>query len=68
VAAFPDMLRRDRERWGLRECRAAWCFAVSVREYREIEAGDREPSLGTYGRIAELYGWPERFEGRVKSG
>jgi hypothetical protein len=24
VAAFPEMLRRDRERWGLRVCRAAW--------------------------------------------
>jgi len=43
-------------------------IGVSVREYREIEAEDRTPSLGTYERISELYGWPERFEGRVKSG
>jgi hypothetical protein len=27
----------------MRECEAAWRFGVSVREYREIEAGDREP-------------------------
>jgi len=62
------MMQRDRKREGPRLCRAAWLVGVSVREYREIEAGDREPSLGTYGRISELYGWPERFEGRVKSG
>jgi transcriptional regulator with XRE-family HTH domain len=43
-------------------------IGVSVREYGEIEAGDREPSLETYRRISELYGWPARFEGRVKSG
>ena len=34
------------------------------REYREIEAGDRMPSLATYERISALYGWPERFEDR----
>jgi transcriptional regulator with XRE-family HTH domain len=43
MAAFPDMLRRDRERRGLRECQAAWRFGVSVREYRELEAGKRSP-------------------------
>jgi hypothetical protein len=43
VAAFPEMLGRDRERWGMRECQAAWRFGVSVREYQEIEAGDHEP-------------------------
>jgi transcriptional regulator with XRE-family HTH domain len=53
------MMRRDRKREGLRVCRAAWLVGVSVREYREIEAGDREPSLGTYERISELYGWPK---------
>jgi hypothetical protein len=41
--------------------RAAWLVGVSVREYREIEAGDREPSPGTYERISELYGWPQTF-------
>jgi transcriptional regulator with XRE-family HTH domain len=50
------MLRRDRERRGMRECHAAWRFGVSVREYRELEAGDRLPSPGTYERISELYG------------
>jgi hypothetical protein len=34
---------------------------VSVREYREIEAGDRAPSPDTYQRISELYGWPQTF-------
>jgi transcriptional regulator with XRE-family HTH domain len=47
----------------MRESRAAWRFGVSVREYREIEAGDRTPSLDTYRRISELYGWPQTFVG-----
>ena len=32
VAAFPDMLRRDRELWGMRVCHVAWRFGVSVRD------------------------------------
>jgi transcriptional regulator with XRE-family HTH domain len=68
LASFPTKMQRDRKREGLRVCRAAWLVGVTVREYREIEAGDRMPSLDTYRRIFELYGWPERFEGRVKSG
>jgi Helix-turn-helix domain len=61
LAAFPAMMERDRKRGGLRVCRAAWLVGVSVREYREIEAGDRTPSLDTYRWISELYGWPQRF-------
>jgi transcriptional regulator with XRE-family HTH domain len=61
LAAYPAMMRRDRKREGLRVCRAAWLIGVSVREYREIEAGDREPSPATYERISELYGWPQTF-------
>jgi hypothetical protein len=38
------MMRRDRMREDLRVCRAAWLIGVSVREYGEIEAGDRTPS------------------------
>jgi Helix-turn-helix domain len=51
VAAFPGMLKRDRERLGLREARAAWLAGVSVREYRELEAGGRWPTLETWDRI-----------------
>jgi predicted transcriptional regulator len=57
VAAFPAMMQGDRKREGLRVCRAAWLLGLSIREYREIEAGDREPSLDTYERISDLYGW-----------
>ena len=62
LAAYPGMMQRAREREGLRVCRAAWLVGVSVREYREIEAGDRIPSLRTYERISELCGWPQTFE------
>jgi hypothetical protein len=61
LAAYPGMMQRARKREGLRVCRAAWLVGISVREYREIEAGDRELSRGTYERISELYGWPRTF-------
>jgi hypothetical protein len=57
------MMERDRLQQGLRVCRAAWLIGVTVREYREIDAGDRTPSLDTYRRISELYGWPQMFVG-----
>ena len=55
---FATMLRRDRERWGLRIARASWLFGVSVREYRALEAGSAKPSFDTYTAIVELFGWP----------
>ena len=58
LAAFPAMMERDRKREGLRVCRAAWLVGVSVREYRELEAGDRSPDSVTWERICKLYGWP----------
>jgi predicted transcriptional regulator len=54
-------MRRARKRECLRVCRAAWLVGVSVREYREIESGDRTPSLDMYERISELYEWPQTF-------
>ena len=68
LARYASMMHRDRKCEGLRVCRAAWLIGVSVREYREIEAGDRLPRLETYRRICELYGWPQTFEGRVRNG
>jgi transcriptional regulator with XRE-family HTH domain len=61
LAAYAMMMERDRKRDGLRVSRAAWLLGLTVREYREIEAGDRLPSLDTYRRISELYGRPQRF-------
>jgi hypothetical protein len=58
VAAFPAMMERDRKREGLRVCRAAWLLGVNVREYRELEAGERFPDSVTWERICKLYGWP----------
>ena len=59
LAAYPKMLERDRQREGLRVCRAAWLLGVTVREYRELEAGDAFPSSAVYERIVEVFGWPE---------
>jgi hypothetical protein len=38
LAAYPAMMRRDRQRLGLRECRAAWLLGLTVREYRLLGA------------------------------
>ena len=56
VPMCANMLRTDQKRWGLRVCRRAWLLGVSVREYRELEAGARFPSPDTYDRMCELYG------------
>jgi len=56
LAAYPSMMQRDRNREGLRVSRAAWLIGVTVREYLEIEAGERMPSPDVYGRICELSG------------
>jgi hypothetical protein len=61
LAAYPGMMERARKREGVRVCRAAWLLGVTVREYREIEAGDLEPNPATYQRISELYGWTQTF-------
>ena len=58
LAAFPTMLERDRRRQGLRLCRAAWLLGISVREYRELEAGG-VPTFEVYDRICKLFGWPQ---------
>jgi len=58
LAAFPSMMERDRKREGLRVCRAAWLIGVSVREYRELEAGGRFPDSVTWERMCRVFGWP----------
>jgi hypothetical protein len=63
LASYATMMQRDRKREGLRVSWAAWLVGITVREYREIEAGDRTPSSATYRRISELCEWPQTFEG-----
>jgi hypothetical protein len=55
------MMRRDRQRLGRRECRAAWLIGLTVREYREIQAGDREPDAATFERMSDVFGWPVSY-------
>jgi Helix-turn-helix domain len=43
--------------------RAAWRLGVTVREYRELEAGARSPSFESWDRICKLYRWPAMFVG-----
>ncbi len=63
---FATMLRRDRERNGLRIARASWLVGVSVQEYRDLEAGTKRPDGDTYERVAELFGWPQTFVTQAK--
>jgi predicted transcriptional regulator len=58
---LPKMLEDDRRRAGWSAGRAAWELGVSIREYRELEAGARSPSFETWDRICKLYGWPQTF-------
>jgi DNA-binding XRE family transcriptional regulator len=64
------MLERDRKRAGRTVARAAWELGVSVREYRELEAGTRFPNWETYERICRLYAGLRRFTvaGRQRAG
>jgi predicted transcriptional regulator len=61
VAALPTMLEEDRRRAGWSVGQAAWRLDVSVREYRELEAGDRTPTFETWDRICKLFGWARSF-------
>ena len=40
---------------------AAWRLGVSLREYRELNAGARSLTFETWNRICKLYGWPQTF-------
>ena len=58
LAAYPSMMRRDRERLGLRECRAAWLLGLAVREYRTLESGDAAVITGDlWDRMVEVCQW-----------
>ena len=56
VPLFAGMLERDRKREGLRVCQVAYLLGVSVREYRELEAGRAWPSVDTWIACASCSG------------
>jgi hypothetical protein len=58
LAAYPTMMRRDRQRLGLRECRAAWLLGLSVRQYRALESGDAAITADLWERMVEVFQWP----------
>jgi hypothetical protein len=64
MAMLPTMLEADRKREGWWVGRAAWRLGMSIREYRELEASERWPKEGTWGRIFEVFGWNRNFAGR----
>ena len=61
AAAFRELLRRDRTRWGMTEAQAARRFGVTLNFYRQLEGGPAWPSFETYSAICELFGWPRSF-------
>jgi transcriptional regulator with XRE-family HTH domain len=63
---FRKMLEDDRRRAGWSMGQAAWRLGVSVREYRELEAGEGWPNGETFDRICRLYGWPQTFVGEAQ--
>jgi predicted transcriptional regulator len=58
---LPTMLEQDRKEAGWSVGQAAWRLGVSIREYRELEAGTRWPSSETWHRICDVFGWPQTF-------
>jgi hypothetical protein len=36
-------------------------LGVGIREYRELEAGERWPNWETFDRICKVFGWPQTF-------
>jgi hypothetical protein len=38
-----------------------WLLGVTVREYPEIEAGERGPDMKTFERMSEGFGWPRSY-------
>ena len=67
LAAFPWMLERGRKREGLRVCRAAWLFGVTVREYRELEGGERNPDFATWRRLCGVLAGRSHLTRRSRS-
>jgi predicted transcriptional regulator len=61
TAMFRKMIEEDRRRGGWSIGQVAWRLGISVREYRELEAGKRSPSFETWDWIGELFGWPQTF-------
>ena len=55
------MMRGDRERLGLRECRASWLLGLTVREYRAVEAGEAKVTSDLWKRMVEVFGWPVSY-------
>jgi hypothetical protein len=65
VAMLPTMLEQDRKRAGWSVGEASWQLGVTVREYRELEAGERWPNWETFHRSACYTAGPRRFGRRL---
>ena len=53
---LPDMLRRDRERWGMSVGEAGWRLGITRREYVAIEDGEEMPNADEYEGSASSSG------------
>jgi hypothetical protein len=51
------MLEDDRRRAGWSVGQAAWRLGVSIRKYRELEAGERSRTFETWDRICKSFHW-----------
>lgn len=67
LAAYPAMMRRDRERLGLRECRAAWLLGLTVREYRALEDGGAAMTFDLWERMCTVFQWPQSLRGATSN-
>jgi hypothetical protein len=56
---FSRLLTKQRLRLELTPLEAPRQLGVSPANYREPEAGERDPDCDAYSAIRELFGWPQ---------
>lgn len=58
---LPTMLDHDRKQAGWSVSQVAWRLGLSVREYRELEAGRSITDIRDVGPHLQAVGWPQTF-------
>ncbi len=58
LAAYPAMMRRSRQRLGLRQLPRRVASRRDRPPVPGLEAGDRLPEVDTWERIIEVFRWP----------
>jgi ribosome-binding protein aMBF1 (putative translation factor) len=58
LEAFPDIIRREREKSAFTNAELAERLELDVREIDSWEGGEALPTLPQFFVLAQLFGWP----------